>query len=124
MELLYYIILRSEPSVSSPYFYEKKWQIAFLGFQFLLIFGIPLMLAKEIFSFEISKIIVLTLSVLLILLNYFYLFRKVKSQKIYDKYYGKYQFIERKPIRAYFIFHLAIPISIFVLAIIIVKLSR
>ncbi|AWH83869.1 hypothetical protein HYN59_01490 [Flavobacterium album] len=115
MKFLYYIILCG--------FYEKsgsdlqKAKLIFVAMQWLFFIGIPSLLINDYYGKEFYskyvKAYMIIMSVMLIILNYLFLFRKSKVQRIIEKYEGKYPLIEKYPIGAYLLFVVIIPIILF-----------
>jgi hypothetical protein len=122
---LYYIITLIKDD------HEDTWgkpEICFVGFQWLLLFSCPVLMLDQLsksgridwYNYEQVKPFILFATVLLICLNHFFLFRKKQANKIINKYTGRYPLIDEYPTGAYFLFHLTLPIVLFICSFLIV----
>lgn len=118
MNRLYYIITLIKKD------YDTTWdkpEIGFVGFQWLLIFCYTTLLLDRLnlsgnidYKYDDIKPFILWATILLVCLNHFFLFRKKQANKIIQKYTGRYPLIDKYPAGAYFLFHLILPIALFI----------
>ncbi len=112
MKFLYYIILCGFYKGSGSDFPKAK--LVFVTFQWLVFIGLPSLLINDYYGIEFYtkyiKPLIIVMTIMLILLNYLFLFRASKTQKIIEQYEGKYPWIEKYPIGAYLLFILVIPV--------------
>lgn len=125
MSRLYYILAITVKSDDT----WGKFELVFVGFQWLLFIGCPLLALENLSAsgkinwykhYEVKPYFLLA-SLILICLNHFLFFRKKQTAKIIDKYAGKYPLIDKYPIGAYFLFHLIMPIILFVLVLFLIR---
>lgn len=76
------------------------------------------------YNYEQIKPFILFATVLLVCANHFFLFRKKQAYTIIDKYTGKYPLIDKYPAGAYFLFHLILPIVLFICTLFIVGVLK
>lgn len=121
MGRLYYILANTFEGQNEG----RKWdgQLVFVGFQWLIFFGCPTLVLNSLsacgkiewYKYDLIKPYVLPATLILIFFNYFLFFREKQTNKIIEKYTGRYPLIDKYPIGAYFLFHLIIPIILFIL---------
>lgn len=125
MKRLYYILaisIKGDDAWGKP-------EIAFVGFQWLLLFCCPILILEKLsysgkigwYNYEQIKPFVLWTTILMICLDHFFLFTKEQANKIVNKYSGRYPLIDKYPIAAYFLFHLILPIVLFIITLLISK---
>lgn len=106
-----------------------KGESAFVGFQWLIFFACPILVLNSLsacgkidwYKYDLIKPYILPATLILIFCNYFLFFRKKQTNKIIEKYTGRYPLIDKYPIGAYFLFHLIIPIILFILTVFFTK---
>lgn len=121
MSRLYYILANASEGQSGGW--KWKGKLGFLTFQWLLFIACPLTILENLsasgkiewYKYYHIKPYFLLASLILICLNHFLFFRKKQTNKIIEKYTGRYPLIDKYPIGAYFLFHLIIPIILFIL---------
>ena len=129
MKRLYYIITLIKKD------YEGTWgkpEICFVGFQWMSLFCFPTLILDQLsksgkidwYNYGQIKPFILFATILLICLNHFFLFRKKQTNKIIDKYTGRYPLIDKYPAGAYFLFHLILPLLLFIGAFLIIGMLK
>jgi len=119
MERLYYILAISVKGNDA----WSKPELCFVGFQWLIFFCCPILLLDNLsysenidwYTFDLGKTFLFFSIPLLVFLNHLLFFRNKQTNKIIDKYRGRYYLIDKYPIGAYFIFHLVLPILLFII---------
>jgi hypothetical protein len=120
MQRLYYIIALS---VSKSGNTAHRAKLVFVTFQWLFFFACPILTLDKLslsgkidwYNYNQVKPFLLWATLLVIFLNYFLLFRKKQTNKIIDKYTGRYPLIDKYPIGAYFLFHFLLPLLFFII---------
>lgn len=129
MKRLYYIITLIKKDHHATW---SKAELGFVAIQWMLLFCFPILILDQLsksgridwYNYEQVKPFILFASVLLICLNHFFLFRKKQANKIIDKYTGRYPLIDKYPVRAYFLFHLILPIVLLICIFLIVGVLK
>lgn len=126
MKRLYYIIAIIKKDHDDAW---SKLEIGFVGFQWFLLFCCPTLILEKLsysgkidwYNYEHIKPFILWATILQICLNHFLLFRKKQANKIIDKYSGRYPLIDQYPGGALILFHLILPIVLFIVTLLISK---
>jgi hypothetical protein len=121
MSRLYYILANASEGQSGGW--KWKGQLGFLTFQWMLFFVCPTVILDSLnacgkidwYKYDQVKPYVLPATLILICCNYFLFFREKQTNKIIEKYTGKYPLIDKYPGLAYLLFHVIIPIILFIL---------
>lgn len=126
MKRLYYIIAIIKKD------YDDTWsrpELCFVGFQWLLFFCYTTLVLDRLsvsgkidwYKYDEIKPLFFFAFPWLAVFNHFFLFRKKQANKIIDKYAGKYPLIDKYPGGAYFLFHLILPLVLFIIFLLLSK---
>lgn len=121
MSRLYYILANASEGQSGGW--KWKGKLGFLTFQWMLFFVCPTIILDSLnaygkidwYKYDLIKPYVVPATLILIFCNYFLFFREKQTNRIIEKYTGRYPLIDKYPIGAYFLFHLIVPIILFIL---------